>query len=50
MPNTFSIADEVIFGREDQKVSIFFEKHKLFGFVTLLQCEKKTVVQYYAIL
>ena len=30
------------------KVSNVFKKHKHFGFMTLLQCEKKTVVQYFA--
>ena len=49
MPNTSWIADEVIFGKEYRKVSIFFEKHKRFGFITLLQCEKKplySITQY----
>ena len=40
MPNTFWIADGMIFGKEYRKVSIFVEKHKRFGFMSLLQCEK----------
>ena len=47
-----SVADELIFGKEiSNSVKCFFKKHKnkRFGFMILLQSEKKTVVQYYAI-
>ena len=35
------IADKVIFGKEISKIANDFKKHKRFGFMTLLQCEKK---------